>query len=220
MERSFVKSQANFIGRTLLIMGMGLLVTFLIAVLTPMFLGSINPILIFGVMIAEFALVMYITRRIDRMSVGKARMWFYIYAALNGFTLSIILYAYGFGLATTAFLFASAMFFCSAMVGMTVKRDLSVFGQFFMMLLIGLLVMSLLQMFFRLSGLDFMIAIIGIITFCGLTAYDMQKIKHIHQQSYNFNSEDVSKYAIIAALGLYLDFINLFLYVLRLLRRR
>lgn len=220
MERSFIKSQANFIGRTLLIMGMGLLVTFLTAVFTQMFLGSINPIVMFGAMIAEFALVVYITRRIDRMSVGSARMWFYVYAALNGFTLSIILYAYGTGLATTAFLFASAMFFCSAMVGMTAKRDISAFGQFFMMMLIGLLIMTLLQVFFRLSGLDFMIAIIGIITFCGLTAYDMQKIKYIHQQSYNFNPDDVSKYAIVAALGLYLDFINLFLYVLRLLRRR
>lgn len=220
MERSFVKSQASFIGRTLLIMGVGLLVTFLIAVLTPMFLGSINPVLMLGAMVAEFALVVYITRRIDRMSVSKARMWFYVYAALNGFTLSVILYSYGFGLATTAFLFASAMFFCSAMVGMTAKRDISAFGQFFMMLLIGLLIMSLLQVFFRLSGLDFMIAIVGIITFCGLTAYDMQRIKYIHQQSYNYNPQDVSKYAIIAALGLYLDFINLFLYVLRLLRRR
>lgn len=220
MEKSFVKSQASFIGRTLLIMGMGLLVTFLVAWLTPMFLNSINPILMFGAMIAEFALVVYITRRIDQISVGKARMWFYVYAALNGFTLSVILYAYGFGLSTIALLFASAMFFCSAMVGMTAKRDLSVFGQFFMMLLFGLLIMSLFQMFVPLRGLDFMIAIIGIITFCGLTAYDMQKIKYIHQQSYSFHPEDVSKYAIIAALGLYLDFINLFLYVLRLLRRK
>ena len=220
MEKSFVRSQSNFIGRTLLIMGMGLLVTFLIAIATPMFFNTINTGIVFAVMIAEVILVMYISRRIDRMSVGRARMWFYIYAAMNGFTLSIILYSYGTKLATTAFLFASVMFFCSAMIGMTAKRDLSAFGQFFMMLLIGLLIMVVFQMFFPLSGLDFVIAIIGIITFCGLTAYDMQKIKYIHQQSYNLNAEDVSKYAIIAALGLYLDFINLFLYVLRLLRRR
>jgi FtsH-binding integral membrane protein len=220
MERSFERSQVNFIGKTLLIMGLGLLLTFAVAILTPMFIQSINPIMLIGAMVIEVALVFYLTARINKMSTAKARMWFFVYAALNGFTLSVIMYANGLGIATTVFLFTSVMFFCSAMVGMTAKRDLSAFGQFFMMLLIGLLVMSVFYMFLPLSGLNFIISIIGIITFCGLTAYDMQKIKYIHQQSYNISPEEASKYSIIAALGLYLNFINLFLYVLRLFRDR
>ena len=218
MEKSFAKSQVNFMGRTLLHMGLGLLVTFILAYLTPMLINQISYAYIIGAAVLEVGLVIYLTRRINKMSTAKATFWFYVYAALNGFTLSVILASYDFGTAGIVFLLTSAMFFSSAMIGMTTKKDLTMFGQFFMMLLIGLLLLTLVQIFIPLQGLNFMIAIIGIIVFCGLTAYDMQKIKHIHAQSYNMASEDTSKFAIIAALTLYLDFINLFLYVLRLFR--
>jgi FtsH-binding integral membrane protein len=219
MEKSFVRSQANFMGKTLLNMSAGLLVTFISAYLTRMFV-VLNPVVMILAAVVEIGLVFYLTRRINKLSVGKAAFWFYVYAALNGITLSVIFANYGMGKATTVFILTSAMFFCSSMVGLSTKRDLSAFGQFFMMLLIGLLILSVFYIFVPLSNLNFIIAVLGIITFCGLTAYDMQKIKYIHSQSYNFNAEDVSKYAIIAALGLYLDFINLFLYVLRLFRDR
>jgi FtsH-binding integral membrane protein len=218
MEKSFEKSQVNFIGRTLLHMGIGLLLTFVVAYLTPMILDRISYVIIIGASILEIGLVLYLTARIKKMSIGKATFWFYVYAALNGFTLSIILANYGFGKVGMVFLLTSAMFFSSAMIGITTKKDLSIFGQFFMMLLMGLLIITVFQIFVPLQGLNFIIAIIGIIVFCGLTAYDMQKIKHIHAQSYSIDAETASKYAIIAALGLYLDFINLFLYVLRLFK--
>ena len=88
------------------------------------------------------------------------------------------------------------------------------------MLVIGIIIMSIVGMFLNISGLNFIISIIGIIAFCGLTAYDMQKIKKFHNQCYNVGSEDVSRYVIISALSLYLDFINIFLFVLRLFREK
>ena len=106
------------------------------------------------------------------------------------------------------------------MIGITTKRDLSVFARFFMMLVIGIILMSIAGMFLDITGLNFIISIIGIIAFCGLTAYDMQKIKNFHNKCYNVGAEDVSRYVIISALSLYLDFINLFLFVLRLFREK
>jgi uncharacterized protein len=220
MEKSFDKSRANFMGRTLLTMSAGLLVTFIIAFITPYFMQSINPVLIFGALIGEVVLVFYLSARINKMSVSTARMWFYVYAALNGFTLSIIFVAYASTIISTVFLITSAMFFCSAMVGITTKKDLSAVGQFFMMLLIGVIILSLVQMFFNSAGLNFVIAILGIVIFCGLTAYDMQRINKFHSQSFYAAPDDVSRFAIIAALGLYLDFINIFLFVLRLYKNR
>lgn len=220
MEKSFEKSQANFMGRTLLTMSAGLLVTFIIAFITPYFMQSISPLFILGALIGEVALVFYLTARINKMSVSTARMWFYVYAAINGFTLSIIFVAYASSLISTVFLITSAMFFCSAMVGITTKKDLSAMGQFFMMLLIGVIILSVVQMFLNSTGLNFIIAIAGIVIFCGLTAYDMQRINKYHAQSYSAAPDDVSRFAIIAALRLYLDFINIFLFVLRLFKNR
>jgi FtsH-binding integral membrane protein len=220
MENSFEKSQTNFISRTLLTMGLGLLVTFIVAVLTPVVMPNINMSLVLIAVIGEFALVLYLTRRINKMAANTARMWFYVYAALNGYTLSLIFLAYGLDTVTTAFLITSVMFLCSAMIGITTKKDLSAFAQFFMMLVIGIILMSIAGIFININGLNFIIAVIGIIAFCGLTAYDMQKIKKFHNQCYNVGSEDVSRYVIISALSLYLDFINLFLFVLRLFRDR
>ena len=220
MENSFEKSQSNFISRTLLTMGFGLLVTFIVAVLTPLFMPNINMSLVLIAVIGEFALVLYLSRRINKMAVNTARMWFYVYAALNGFTLSLIFSTYQLNTVTTAFLITSVMFLCSAMIGITTKKDLSAFAQFFMMLVIGIILMSIAGIFINITGLNFIIAVIGIIAFCGLTAYDMQKIKKFHNQCYNVGSEDVSRYVIISALSLYLDFINLFLFVLRLFRDR
>lgn len=220
MENSFEKSQTNFISRTLLTMGVGLLVTFFVAFLTPLVMPNINSALMVIAIFGELGLVIYLSARINKMAANTARMWFYVYAALNGFTLSLIFSAYGLDTVTTVFLITSVMFLSSAMIGMTTKRDLSVFARFFMMLVIGIILMSIAGIFLNITGLNFIISIIGIIAFCGLTAYDMQKIKKFHNQCYNVGSEDVSRYVIISALSLYLDFINLFLFVLRLFREK
>lgn len=219
MEKSYVKSQSNFIGRTLLTMSGGLLVTFIIAFLTgTYFINVISFPLILAAMVGEVVLVIYLSTRINKMSAASAKLWFYLYAALNGLTLCLIFSAYNITAISTVFLLTSGMFFASAMIGITTKADLSALGQFFMMMIIGIIILSVLQIFFSLTGLNFFISLLGIIVFSGLTAYDMQKIKRFHDQSYHFSHDDTSRFVIISALSLYLDFINLFLFVLRLFR--
>jgi FtsH-binding integral membrane protein len=218
MEHSFEKSRVNFIGKTLLTMGFGLLITFVMAFLTPILFPEISYSILVGAMIAELVLVIYLSRRIQKLSVSSARIFFLVYALLNGFTLSIIFSSYNLSQVSSVFLATSATFFCSAMIGMTTKKDLSRFGQFLIMAVIGLLIMSILQMFLPLQGLNFAISLVGILIFSGLTAYDMQKVKMLHAQTFSINPQDTQKFVIIAALGLYLDFINLFLYFLRLLK--
>jgi len=217
MENLFERSQGNFIGKTLLTMSMGLLVTFITAITTPLFMAeAMTRGLMIGAIIAELVVVFYLSARIRKMSVSSARICFYLYAALNGFTMSVIFTSYNIKTVSTVFLITSAMFLCSAMVGMTTKKDLSMLGRFLMMMVFGLLLLTVAQLIFGLSGLNFGITLIGIAVFCGLTAYDMQKIKRFHAECYYLNSADVSRFVIISALELYLDFINLFWYIFRL----
>lgn len=218
MERSFEKSKINFIAKTLLTMGFGLLITFAMAFLTPVLFTEISYPIIMVAIGAEFILVIYLSRRIQKLSLSSARICFFVYALLNGFTLSVVFYAYNLGQVSTVFLVTSATFFCSAMIGMTTKKDLSRLGQFLIMVVIGLILMSILQIFLPLEGLNFTISIVGILVFSGLTAYDMQKVKMLHAQTFSINPEDAQKFVIIAALELYLDFINIFLYFLRLIK--
>lgn len=219
MEKSFAKSQSGFMSKTLMTMASGLFLTFLIAYLTENYLINYlsYPILIIG-MVAEVALVFYLSSRINKISLASARLWFFVYAALNGFTLSTIFLAYSIALLSSVFLLTAGMFFAASMIGITTKVDLSVMGQFFSMAIIGLFLMMLIGMF--VPSLNFGIAVLGILIFSGLTAYDMQKIKRFHSSAYGINSEDVSKFTIIAALELYLDFINLFLFILRLINNK
>lgn len=218
MEGSFEKSKINFIGKTLLTMGLGLLATFVMAFLTPLLFPEISYSILMVAVIAELILVIYLSRRIQKLSISSARVFFLFYALLNGFTLSVVFYAYNLSQVSTVFLVTSATFFCSAMIGMTTKKDLSALGHFLIMVVVGLLIMSILQIFLPLQGLNFAISIVGILVFSGLTAYDMQKVKMLHAQTFSTNPEDAQKFVIIAALELYLDFINLFLFFLRLLK--
>jgi len=218
MERSFEKSQANFIGRTFLTMSSGLLVTFIVSLFVSNTNILLNPVVMLVSFFAEIGIVFYLSSRISKLTPGVARMWFYAYAALNGVTLSLIFLTYSSGEIATVFLLSSAMFFCSAMVGMTTKVDMSAFGRFFMMALIGLVLLMLLQMF--IPGMNMLISLLGIGLFSGLTAYDMQRIKKIHRECYNTSASDTGRYTIISALSLYLDFINIFLFVLRMFRSR
>ncbi|HEY5560858.1 MAG TPA: Bax inhibitor-1/YccA family protein [Clostridiaceae bacterium] len=220
MEKSFEKSQTNFIGRTLLTMSTGLLVTFIVSMLISNTKMVLNPYIMIVSFIAEIGIVFYLSSRIAKMSPGVARMWFYTYAALNGVTFSLIFLSYAAGTIGLVFLLSSAMFFCSAMVGMTTKVDMSAFGRFFMMAVIGLMLLMLAQVLFGLSGMDMLISLVGIGVFSGLTAYDMQKIKNIHRDCYNLSPEETGRYTIISALRLYLDFINIFLFTLRMFRGR
>jgi FtsH-binding integral membrane protein len=225
MERAYERSRADFVSKVMTHMGIGLLITFAVAyftatndtLLSMIFSSGFNLLLL---MIAEIGLVMYLSRRIDRLSFAAARAGFYVYAALNGLTLSAIFLAYELPTIYSAFITASVMFLAAGFIGITVKKDLSGFGQFLMLMIIGILAASVINIFMRSDSMSYMISILGVFVFSGLTAYDMQMVKNIHYNVYNFDEEVAGKYSIIGALRLYLDFINLFLYILRLLGRK
>lgn len=225
MEKVFERSRADFISRVMANMGMGLFITFLTAYFTytnewllSFVLGS--QLIFIGLMLGEIALVVFLTRRLKDMSFGQARTGFFAYAVLNGLTLSSIFIAYGISTVYYVFLIAAAMFIFAGFIGMTVKRDLSAMGHFLILSVFGLIFLSVLNIFLRVAAVDSIISFAGVIIFSGLTAYDMQKIKAIHYNAYNMEGEMAAKYSIVGALELYLDFVNLFLFLLRLLGRK
>jgi len=148
------------------------------------------------------------------MSTASAIFWFLVYSAVNGVTLSIVFLIVNQGQLITVFALTSLMFLSSGMVGITTKKDLSAIGQFAMMFVIGLILLTIMQMFFVSSTFNLGVCFLGIIVFGALTAYDMQKIKRMQAQSNDMHG------IVLAALSLYLDFINIFLFVLRLFSRR
>jgi FtsH-binding integral membrane protein len=162
-------------------------------------------------LIAELGLVFYLSFRITKMSAGTAASVFLVFALLNGLTLSSIFFFYSTGDISVAFFTAAGMFGAMSVYGMVTKRDLTSWGSFFFMGLIGILICSLINIFLKSSALGFAISLIGVFVFLGLTAYDTQKLK-----SYATAPELRENLAIIGALALYLDFINLFLMLLRL----
>ncbi|MDT8716287.1 Bax inhibitor-1/YccA family protein [Clostridium sp. 19966] len=218
MENSFVKSQNRFISRTLLTMSLGLLVTFITAMAFSIVMPEPPMALFLVAFIGELVLVISLSRKIQKLSVNTARAWFFVYSILNGITLSTIFTIYGFQSASRAFLFAALMFFSSSMIGMKTEKDLSTLQRVLFMALIGLLIITVFQMIWPMEQMSLFISFLGIIIFCGLTAFDMQRVKYIHQRAYEFDEVYVSKLSVLSALNLYLDFINIFLYVLELFR--
>ena len=172
----------------------------------------INPAVRFGLIIAELGIVIFLSFRFMAMSPGAAAAAFLVYSVLNGLTLSVIFWAYSNASIVQAFVTAAAMFGAMSVYGMVTRRDLTSWGSFFFMGLIGILIASVVNMFIHSSGLDFVISILGVFVFLGLTAWDTKKLKTMATVS-GPQQENV---AVIGALALYLDFINLFLFVLRI----
>lgn len=221
MENTFIKSKVDFISKVMTYMGVGLFITFVTAYFVSIS-GTqslfFSPTIIFLVFLAEIGLVIYLNRRIGSMSFASARLGFFVYSALNGIMLSSIFLAYTAVSITSVFLIASLMFVVSGLVGISIKKDLSAMSHFFMLGIIGVFVLTIVSIF--IPGINFAVSLLGVVLFSALTAYDMQKIKIIHNNSYSLSSEDASKYSIIGALTLYLDFINLFLFLLRIFGKR
>lgn len=178
-----------------------------------------NPILFFGCIIGELALVWSISARVNRISRTASRLLFVLYSALNGVTLSVVVAAYTPASISSVFLISAAMFAALSLYGTVTKRDLSGLGKFMFMGLVGLIVASILFVFFPSGLLNFVISVVGVLVFSGLTAYDTQKIRENALESMQ-DGEISDKGAVVGALMLYLDFINLFLYLLRLLGNR
>lgn len=170
----------------------------------------------FILVLAELGLVFFLSARIDKIQPGTATGLFVGYSALNGITLSTIFLAYTHASIAATFLVTAGMFAAMAVYGMVTKRDLSGMGSFMFMGLIGIILASIVNIFLKSPGLYWAISAIGVLVFVGLTAYDVQKIKNIGEEGIMQQGEAaIRKGAIIGALALYLDFINLFLMLLR-----
>ncbi len=179
-----------------------------------------SPIIYYGLIFAELGLVYYLSSRIFRMSFATAGLLFAVYSIVNGVTLSLIFLIFKIGSIVSTFFITAGTFGAMAVVGSFLKKDLSFIGRFALMALIGLIIAGVVNIFMRSEGFSFIIAIIGVLVFTALTAYDAQKMKNlIAENGYEVN-ENTQKLALIGALNLYLDFVNLFLYLLRLLGSR
>jgi uncharacterized protein len=176
-----------------------------------------NPLLLIILIIAQLGLVFSVSGMVHKMSAGTATSLFVLYAALNGVTLSFIFLAYTQASIVSTFFICAGTFVGCSIYGWTTKRDLTSFGGFLMMGLIGIIIASLVNMFIRSNAMTMMISYIGVFVFVGLTAYDTQKLKNMAlTQPAGVDAGVVRKGAILGALSLYLDFINLFLMLLRI----
>jgi FtsH-binding integral membrane protein len=180
-----------------------------------------NQLLFFGLIIGELVLVFSLASRVNKMQASTATTLFLLYAALNGVTLSAIFLIYTRSSITSTFFICAATFVASSIYGMVTKRDLTSIGQFMFMGLIGIIIASVVNLFVRSSGVSLIVSYIGVIVFVGLTAYDTQKLRTMAlSQPSGLDGATVRKGAILGALTLYLDFINLFLMLLRILGSR
>lgn len=178
-----------------------------------------NQILFWGLVIAEFALVIGVSAAINRLSLTTATLMFILYSVINGALLSYIFLAYTASSVATVFFITAGTFGAMALIGYTTKADLSSMGKILFMALIGLIIATIVNVFVKSDGLTMILSYVGVLIFVGLTAYDTQKIKQMLMQAPDA-SEGAQKMALLGALTLYLDFINLFIYLLRIFGKR
>ena len=216
MVNSFIQSTYNWMA-----IGLGLtgLVAFFISnspALMTLIFG--NRLIFFGLIIGELAMVFYLSARVHKMAASTATALFIFYAALNGATLSFIFIAYTSSSIASTFFVCAATFGACSIYGMVTKRDLTSVGGFMFMGLIGIIIASLVNIFVQSSAISMIISYIGVFVFIGLTAYDTQKLKEMaRSQPAGLDAGVVRKGAIMGALTLYLDFINMFLFLLHIL---
>ena len=180
-----------------------------------------NPLLLLVLIVAELGLVFSIAGMVNRMSASTATALFVIYSGLNGVTLSSIFLIYVQSSIVSTFFVCAATFIACSLYGWMTQKDLTSLGGFLIMGLIGIVIASLVNLFIKSSSVSMIISYIGVFVFVGLTAYDTQKIKHMAMtQPANLDGAVVRKGAILGALSLYLDFINLFLMLLSIFGQR
>ncbi len=212
--RSYMLSVYNYMGSGVLLTGIVALLAFQSG-LTQSMIGS--P-LMWVVMLAPLAFVLVLSFGINKLSTTAAQALFWAYAAMMGLSMSTIFIAYtGTSIATTFFATAAA-FLGLSLYGYTTKKDLSGFGTFLIMGVVGILVAMLINLFVQSSALGLAISVIGVLLFAGLTAYDTQKIKSMY--FYVRGTDFVGKSVVMGALTLYLDFVNMFMFLLRLVGNR
>ncbi len=203
----------------------GLLLTAVIAwyaANTPavmMFVFS-SKITFFGLIIAQLALVFVLSGMVHKLSAGVATSLFMLYSALTGLTFASIFVVYTYSSIASTFVVTGGMFGAMSLYGYTTKRDLSGMGSMLFMALIGLILASVVNIWLKSTALMWAVTYIGVLVFVGLTAYDTQKLKNIGEQIDVSDKDQLRKYSILGALTLYLDFINLFLMLLRIFGNR
>jgi FtsH-binding integral membrane protein len=178
-----------------------------------------NKILFFGMIIAEFALVIGVSAAINKLSLATATLMFVLYSVINGALMSYIFLAYTASSVATVFFITAGTFAAMAVIGYTTKTDLSSMGKYLFMALIGLIIATVVNLFVKSDGMTLILSYIGVLVFVGLTAWDSQKIKQMLLQAPDAG-EGAQKLALLGALTLYLDFINLFIYLLRIFGKR
>ena len=223
-SQAAAEEQSRFLLRVYNWMGSGLALTGLIAWgvgQSPSLVMAIvgNPIIFWGLIIAELGAVFYLAARVMQMSAQRATFVFLGYAALNGLTFSVIFLTYTPESIATTFVVTAGMFGAMSFYGATTKKDLTSWGSFLFMGLIGIIIASVVNIFMQSSAMHWIITYAGVLIFTGLTAYDTQKILRMNILG-NEGTEEDTKEAISGALRLYLDFINLFLMMLRILGSR
>ena len=176
-----------------------------------------SRLLFYGLIFGELALVWYLSARVATLSPVNAGALFIAYSALNGATFSVILVAFTGASVANTFFVTAGMFGSLAVFGHITKRDLSAMGRFMFMGLVGLVLVSIASLFWQSDALQFTLGVVGVIVFAGLTAYDTQRL---HAMALALESGQAGSYAIAGALSLYLDFVNMFLSLLRLFGRR
>ena len=177
----------------------------------------LNRILIWVILFAQLGLVFYLSARVDRVAPATAAVLFLAYSGLVGVTTSIILLVYTATSIASTFVITAGMFGAMALFGTVTKRSLAGLGQFLFMGLIGLILASIVGIFWQNDALQFVISVVGVLIFTGLTAYDAQRLK---QMAVALPDGRVGSYAVVGALSLYLDFINLFFFLLRFMGNR
>lgn len=196
-------------------------VTSFVVLSTPAILEAMldNIFIFYGLLLAELGLVIYLSARVSKMSAVQAKVVYFIYSILNGVTLSLILLVYTSSSVASAFLITAGTFAVVSVYGYLTKRDLTTVGHYAFMALIGVIIATVVNMFLRNSGFDLMLSYITVLVFVALTAYDTQKLKELNANM-PACTETAEKAAVMGALTLYLDFINLFLNILRIMGRR
>ena len=226
--RAYMLKVYNYMASGILLTGLISLIFFKLSVVTDangsiVALTNIGNALFFSgfkwvVMLAPLGVVFYMSFRINKMSATKAQGAFWVFASLMGLSLSSIFLVYTGASITRVFFITAGTFGAMSIYGYTTKRDLTKLGSFLMIGLIGIIIASLVNMFMKSTMMHFVISILGVLIFVGLTAYDTQKIKNMYQSS--DTGELIGKKAVMGALTLYLDFINLFIMLLRLFGQR
>lgn len=211
------------VAKTYLWMFFGLAITFAVGMTlyasNLVFFFYSVPMLSLVLLVAQLGLVIFLSARLTKISVNACRAVFVMYSALTGITIGAVLAAYGAGVAMLAFGVSAFFFGCMAVAGLITRRDVSGFRSLVIFGLLALIVMQVINLFLRLDSFDTMICLAGVAIFLGITTYDCKKTKDLYY-AFEGNQELLDKASIYSALELYLDFINLFLYLIRLLGRK